>query len=319
MSNVESQRTATDSTSRSARLRSRWTLIALAVAAALVAYYVTYGRTSSPEALTKAEVASTAQSLVDKALAKAASAPARSVAVYKAIVPSLVVIRTNGAGDVAPNTPDTPNTPNTPDTPDTPNTPDTAATPNTKSFSTPTVPGTEKKFGLGTGVVINDKGAILTANHVVAGATSIRLTFADGTTTSATILSQEPKQDIAVLMPDKAPSVIVPAVMGGGVQVGDETYAVGHPLGLTSSLSAGVISGLNRSIRIANGSTLEGLIQFDAAVNPGNSGGPLLNRNGQVVGIVTGLANPSEQGFFVGIGFAVPIGTAGGAAGGPPQ
>ena len=301
MSNVESQRTATDSTSRSARLRSRWTLIALAVAAALVAYYVTYGRTSSPKTLTQAEVTSTAQSIVDKALAKAASAPARSVAVYKAIVPSLVVIRTNGAGDAAPNTPDT------------------AATPNTKSFSTPTVPGTEKKLGLGTGVVINDKGAILTANHVVAGAISIRLTFADGTTTSATILSQEPKQDIAVLMPDKAPSVIVPAVMGGGVQVGDETYAVGHPLGLTSSLSAGVISGLNRSIRIANGSTLEGLIQFDAAVNQGNSGGPLLNRNGQVVGIVTGLANPSEQGFFVGIGFAVPIGTAGGAAGGPPQ
>ena len=310
MSNVESQRTATDSTSRSARLRSRWTLIALAVAAALVAYYVTYGRTSSPKTLTQAEVTSTAQSIVDKALAKAASTPARSVAVYKAIVPSLVVIRTNGAGDAAPDTPDTPNTPDTPDT---------AATPNTKSFSTPTVPGTEKKFGLGTGVVINDKGAILTANHVVAGAISIRLTFADGTTTSATILSQEPKQDIAVLMPDKAPSVIVPAVMGGGVQVGDETYAVGHPLGLTSSLSAGVISGLNRSIRIANGSTLEGLIQFDAAVNPGNSGGPLLNRNGQVVGIVTGLANPSEQGFFVGIGFAVPIGTAGGAAGGPPQ
>ncbi len=294
MSNVESQGTATDSSTRS-RLRSRWTLIVLAVAAVLIAYYVAYGRTPSPKTLTKAEVTGTAQSIVDKALAKAASAPARSVAVYKAIVPSLVVIRTDGAGDTAPNTP------------------------STKSFSTPTVPGSQKKFGLGTGVVINDKGAILTANHVVAGATSIRLTFADGTTTSATILSQEPKQDIAVLMPDKTPSVIVPAVMGGGVQVGDETYAVGHPLGLTSSLSAGVISGLNRSIRVDGGSTLEGLIQFDAAVNPGNSGGPLLNRNGQVVGIVTGLANPSEQGYFVGIGFAVPIGTAGGAAGGPPQ
>ena len=292
MSNVESQGTATDSGTRSARLRSRRTLIVRAVAAAVIAAYVTSGRSSSPKALTKAEVTSTAQSIIDKALAKAESVPARSVAVYKAIVPSLVVIRTNGAGDTAPNT---------------------------KSFSTPTLPGSQKKFGLGTGVVINDQAAILTANHVVAGATSIRLTFADGTTTSASILSQEPKQDIAVLMPDKAPSVIVPAVMGGGVQVGDETYAVGHPLGLTSSLSAGVISGVNRSIRVANGSTLEGLIQFDAAVNPGNSGGPLLNRNGQVVGIVTGLANPSDQGFFVGIGFAVPIGTAGGAAGGPPQ
>ena len=133
------------------------------------------------------------------------------------------------------------------------------------------------------------------------------------------MLFRSPKTDIAVLTPDQAPSVIVPAVMGGGVQIGDDAYAVGHPLGLTGSLSAGVISGLDRSIKVENGSTLHGLIQFDAAVNPGNSGGPLLNRNGQVVGIVTGLANPSEQGFFVGIGFAVPISTAGGAAGGPPQ
>jgi S1-C subfamily serine protease len=80
-----------------------------------------------------------------------------------------------------------------------------------------------------------------------------------------------------------------------------------------------VVSAVDRSIRVGSGRTLEGLIQFDAAVNPGNSGGPLLNRDGQVVGIVTGLANPSEQSFFVGIGFAVPIATAGGVAGSPPQ
>ena len=102
-------------------------------------------------------------------------------------------------------------------------------------------------------------------------------------------------------------------------QVGDEVFPLGHPLGLTQSLSGGVVSALDRSISVRSGQTLEGLIQFDAAVNPGNSGGPLLNRDGQVIGIVTGLANPSEQNFFVGIGFAVPIATAGGVAGSPPQ
>jgi S1-C subfamily serine protease len=103
------------------------------------------------------------------------------------------------------------------------------------------------------------------------------------------------------------------------VRVGDDVYAVGHPLGLVDSLTAGVVSGVNRSIPVPGGVTLSGLIQFDAAVNPGNSGGPLLNRAGQVVGIVTALANPSDQGFFIGIGFAVPIATAGGAAGAPQQ
>ena len=80
-----------------------------------------------------------------------------------------------------------------------------------------------------------------------------------------------------------------------------------------------MVSALDRSVQVAPDHSLKGLIQFDAAVNPGNSGGPLLNRDGQVIGIVTGLANPSQQSFFVGIGFAVPIATAGGVAGSPPQ
>jgi S1-C subfamily serine protease len=108
-------------------------------------------------------------------------------------------------------------------------------------------------------------------------------------------------------------------VMGGGARVGDAVYPVGNPLGLSGSLTAGVVSALDRSIRSENGRTLKQLIQFDAAVNPGNSGGPLLNRDGQVIGIVTALANPSQQPYFVGIGFAVPIATAGGAAGGPSK
>jgi S1-C subfamily serine protease len=104
-------------------------------------------------------------------------------------------------------------------------------------------------------------------------------------------------------------------VLGGRVQVGEDAFAVGHPFGFVDSISSGVISGLERSVEVAHGKTLRGLIQFDTAVNPGNSGGPLLNRGGQVIGIVTALANPSPNGYFIGIGFAVPIGTAGGGNG----
>ena len=117
---------------------------------------------------------------------------------------------------------------------------------------------------------------------------------------------------------DRLPEVVVPAVLGGGAQVGQPVVAVGHPFGLTRTLTTGVVSALDRSVRLDGGRELDGLIQFDAAVNPGNSGGPLLNEAGQVIGIVTGLANPADQAFFVGIGFAVPIATAGGAADAPP-
>ncbi len=173
--------------------------------------------------------------------------------------------------------------------------------------------------GTGAGVVVSAKGDVLTALHVVDGASTIRVTFADGTESSATVAKQERDSDIAVLTPATLPQVVVPAVLGGGARVGDPVFALGHPLGLAQSLTAGVVSALDRSVRVEAGRTLKGLIQFDAAVNPGSSGGPLLNRDGQVIGIVTGLANPSEQSFFVGIGFAVPIATAGGVAGSPPQ
>ena len=173
--------------------------------------------------------------------------------------------------------------------------------------------------GLGTGVIVNASGAILTAFHVVDDATRIRLSFVDGTRSRGQIVSVDPANDIAVLVPDRPPDPIVPAVLGGGSQVGDEAYVVGHPLGFVGSLSSGVISGLERTVEAPNGRILRGLIQFDAAANPGNSGGPLLNRGGQVIGIVTGLANPSRDGNFIGIGFAVPIGAAGGAADAPSK
>jgi S1-C subfamily serine protease len=255
----------------------RWVIGIGVVAALLVVLFHDRG-SSGPKALSPAEVDSIAKAAVQKGLDDAKAAPPDSATVFQAIQPSIVSIDTERSG---------------------------------------TGTGTGKDSGLGAGVVVNDMGAILTARHVVAGATAIHVTFADGTKADATIVSEQPENDIAVLAADQQPEVIVPAVLGGGVQVGDEAFAVGHPLGLTDSLSAGVISGLNRTVPAGDGSTMKGLIQFDAAVNPGNSGGPLLNRAGQVVGIVTALANPSQQGFFIGIGFAVPIGTASGAAGGP--
>ena len=168
--------------------------------------------------------------------------------------------------------------------------------------------------GFGTGVVVNANGIIMTAFHVVEGAARIRVTFTDGTRGRAEVAQVDPDNDTAVLVPTRLPEVVVPAVLGGRVQVGDETYAVGHPLGFADSITAGVISGLDRSVK-KRGKTLRGLIQFDAAVNPGNSGGPLLNRGGQVIGIVTALANPGRSDAFIGIGFAVPIGGAGGGMG----
>lgn len=194
-----------------------------------------------------------------------------------------------------------------------------AALPSLVTIRTTGVGAGHDQQGTGAGVVISADGAILTALHVVDGAATIRVSFADGTVASAQVAKQEAASDTAVLTASSLPQVVVPAVLGGAPQVGDEVFPLGHPLGLTDSLSGGVVSATGRSIRVGSGRTLEGLIQFDAAVNPGNSGGPLLNRDGQVVGIVTGLANPSEQSFFVGIGFAVPIATAGGVAGTPPQ
>jgi S1-C subfamily serine protease len=174
-------------------------------------------------------------------------------------------------------------------------------------------------LGQGSGIVVNAAGSVLTALHVVAGAEVIQVDFADGTSGRATVAAARPDQDVAVLTVDRLPEVVVPAVLAGPPAIGDTVFAVGDPLGLRRSLSAGVVSALDRSIGGAGTPALADLIQFDAAVNPGNSGGPLLNRAGQVVGIVTALANPADEDFFVGIGFAVPIATAAGGAGGPQQ
>lgn len=214
---------------------------------------------------------------INEAMASATPPPANSMLVYQVIFPSLVFIQTQG-----------------------------------------TDADGEAGFGVGSGVVVNQDGDILTALHVVVNAEEIEIVFADGTHATAELINADPENDIAVLHPSRPPEVIVPAVLGsaGAMRVGDEAYAVGNPLGLAGSMSAGVISGFDRSFTVnQTNQRLEGLIQFDAAVNPGNSGGPLLNRAGQVVGIVTALANPNETNSFTGIGFAVPISTAVSAAG----
>jgi S1-C subfamily serine protease len=175
--------------------------------------------------------------------------------------------------------------------------------------------------GLGSGVIIDNVGDILTSLHVVNHATEIQVTFADGTQSVAEIVATQPENDIAVLQALDPPLQLFPATLGnpGALRVGDEAFVVGNPFGLYSSMSTGVISGFNRTFTPTNSNMeLEGLIQIDAAVNPGNSGGPLLNRAGHVVGIVTGIVNPTEQSFFIGIGFAVPINTAVGGMGSPP-
>ncbi len=172
---------------------------------------------------------------------------------------------------------------------------------------------------LGSGVIIDKQGDILTALHVVRGASTVEVSFADGSTSAASVVSSDAGHDIAVLTPSTLPAVVVPAVLGGTPQIGDDVFAVGNPLDLVASLSSGVVSGLNRTFTPAGGLPLSGMIQFDAAVNPGSSGGPLLNAKGQVIGIVTGLANSAGNDEFAGISFAVPIATAGAAAGAPAK
>jgi S1-C subfamily serine protease len=257
-----------------------WAVVVLVALLALALWRFT---DRGPGPLTRADVNRAVQRGVDQSQKEQRGAPPDAMTAYRTIRPSLVTVTAERSG-----------------------------------AGTGAAAGGDE-VALGAGVVINAQGAVLTALHVVENGRQVRVRFADGTQASARVASSQADSDIAVLAVDKLPEVVVPAVMGGGTQVGDEVFAVGNPLGLEASLTAGVVSATDRSVRSEKGRNLNDLIQFDAAVNPGNSGGPLLNRGGQVVGIVTGLANPSRQSYFVGIGFAVPIATAGGVAGGPQQ
>ena len=174
---------------------------------------------------------------------------------------------------------------------------------------------------VGTGVVIVDKGVILTNLHVVQGAETIKVTFADGLESTASITGVQAENDLAVLQAHKIPDDLIPATMRSTADLapGEHVMAVGYPFGIGPSASEGVVSGLKRTFRSPEGKQqMTNLIQFDAAANPGNSGGPLVTMDGQVVGIVTAIYNPNQQRSFVGIGFAVPIENAASAAGMPP-
>ena len=176
----------------------------------------------------------------------------------------------------------------------------------------------EVEHGVGTGVVIIDKGVILTNLHVVAGADSIRVVFSDGLEAAASITGVQPENDLAVLQASKIPDDLIAATMRstGDLSPGDKVLAVGFPFGIGPSASGGVVSGLKRAFRSPEGQQeMTNLIQFDAAANPGNSGGPLVTMDGEVVGIVTAILNPTPARTFLGIGFAVPIENAASAAG----
>jgi S1-C subfamily serine protease len=246
--------------------------------AVIVAILVFDALAPGPPPITQGDVNDT----VAKALASVTPPPAYSQEVFQAVEPSVVLIETKAA----------------------------------KADGE-----TDTDGGLGSGVVVDADGDILTALHVVAGASEINLTFADGSTSGAEVVTREPENDIAVIRATDPPAGLAPATLGnpGAVRQGSEAYALGSPFGLGGSISAGVVSGLGRSFKLPDSDiVLHGLIQIDAAVNPGNSGGPLVDRQGDVIGIVTALVNPTKDDVFIGIGLAVPIDVAGGAAGLPP-
>jgi putative serine protease PepD len=164
--------------------------------------------------------------------------------------------------------------------------------------------------GTGSGFILDEQGHIVTNNHVVADARSLEVTLADGTKTPATLVGRDPHNDLAVIkiaLPGRTLPVL-PLGDSAALQVGQLAIAIGNPFALDRTVTTGVISSLNRSIRGESGREMRGLIQTDAAINPGNSGGPLLNSRGEVIGINTAIFSPS--GGSVGIGFAIPINTA---------
>ena len=163
--------------------------------------------------------------------------------------------------------------------------------------------------GVGSGVVIDRSGHILTNYHVVQGAVTLVVELPDGTTAAAELIGSDPGNDLAVIRADLPAASLVPATFGDSdaVRVGEPVFAIGNPFELDFTVTSGIISGIDReSQQRLNGRSIRGVLQTDAAVNPGNSGGPLFNAAGEVIGINTAVENPVGQNFFVGVGYAVP-------------
>jgi S1-C subfamily serine protease len=164
-------------------------------------------------------------------------------------------------------------------------------------------------LGLGSGFVYDLEGHIVTNYHVIDGANMIQVTFLDGNITSADVIGMDPYSDLAVIKADSDSTELIPVVLGSSseLKVGEPIAAMGNPFGLSDTLTIGVVSSLQRTLDVAGGYLIIDVIQIDAAVNPGNSGGPLVNSKGQVVGVNTAIE--SDTGSFTGIGFAVPSDT----------
>ena len=167
--------------------------------------------------------------------------------------------------------------------------------------------GDETSTGTGSGFVIDKQGHILTNYHVIQGAGAVRVTLFDGSTHPAKLVGQDATNDVAVLQIKASADKLFPVTFGDSsrVLVGQKIMALGNPFGLERTLTSGIISSLDRSMKAKNGRMIKGIIQTDAAVNPGNSGGPLLNTRGQVIGMNTAII--SQVGQSAGISFAVPI------------
>jgi S1-C subfamily serine protease len=167
----------------------------------------------------------------------------------------------------------------------------------------------QTNLGLGSGFVYDLKGHIITNQHVIEDAETIQVSFLDGNVTSASVFGVDIYSDIAVIKVDPEVTTLQPVVLGASSEltVGDPVAAMGNPFGLSDTLTAGIVSSLERAMEAAGGYVIIDIIQIDAAVNPGNSGGPLVNVKGQVVGVNTAIQ--SATGTFTGIGFAIPSDT----------
>ena len=167
--------------------------------------------------------------------------------------------------------------------------------------------------GAGSGFIIDTAGHVLTNNHVVAGAQKMSVSFEDQSKTyPATLVGLDARSDLAVIKVKGPSSILTPVMLGDSsiLQVGQKAIAIGNPFGIGRTITTGVISALNRKVRKSNNSVASDMIQTDAAINMGNSGGPLINSKGEVIGINTMIFSPNEGKGSVGIGFAIPINNA---------
>jgi S1-C subfamily serine protease len=175
--------------------------------------------------------------------------------------------------------------------------------------------GGRAQTATGSGFVVRADGLIVTNDHVIDGARSVLVSFGANLDQSrpAKVVATDPSHDLALLKLDATALKLAPLALGNstGVQVGDPTYAIGNPYGLDRTLTTGVVSALQRSITAPNGVSIAHVIQTDAALNPGNSGGPLLDGAGRVIGVNSQIASATGtgQGGSVGVGFAVPSDT----------